>query len=362
MGKPAARMGDPTAHGGVIMGGFPTVLIGGMPAARLTDMHVCPMVTPAVPPIPHVGGPITGPGVPTVLIGGMPAACVGDMAVCVGPPSTILMGCLTVLIGPGGGGGGGGGAGSSGAASAMASAKHAKSGSVESTTKEKHWVEYKLLDKAGNPVSGIDYKLTDTGQKESYGKVKSDGRITRDAIAEGNCDLILKKLFNAKWSKDLVKPGDKVELSVEAEGLENGDEVTFYIWQKDIKKPDSQIKFIESKIQGNKAKAEWEVSSGKETPEEKDKEGYSCPQYYFTILCNPDLTAHSGMLYIEDYIEIEVKDDEGKPKANEEFILYLPDGKILNEKVDSNGYKKIEKIPAGKYSISFPGLIKKEKK
>jgi uncharacterized Zn-binding protein involved in type VI secretion len=68
-------------------------------AARLTDMHVCPMVTPAVVPIPHVGGPITGPGVPTVLIGSMPASVVGDMLVCVGPPDTIAMGSTTVMIG-----------------------------------------------------------------------------------------------------------------------------------------------------------------------------------------------------------------------------------------------------------------------
>ena len=69
------------------------------PAARLTDLHTCPMVTPAVPPIPHVGGPIVGPGMPTVLIGGLPAARVGDMAVCVGPPDSIVMGSTTVLIG-----------------------------------------------------------------------------------------------------------------------------------------------------------------------------------------------------------------------------------------------------------------------
>lgn len=67
-------------------------------AARLTDMHVCPMQTPAVPPIPHVGGPITGPGVPTVLIGNMPAATMGDMCVCVGPPDSIIKGSATVLI------------------------------------------------------------------------------------------------------------------------------------------------------------------------------------------------------------------------------------------------------------------------
>lgn len=69
------------------------------PAARLTDMHVCPMVTPGLPPIPHVGGPVTGPGAPTVLIGGLPAACMGDMCLCVGPPDSIIKGSATVFIG-----------------------------------------------------------------------------------------------------------------------------------------------------------------------------------------------------------------------------------------------------------------------
>ncbi len=68
-------------------------------AARITDFHQCPMQTPAVPPIPHVGGPIVGPGAPTVLIGKMPAAVVGDTCVCVGPPDSIVKGSGTVMIG-----------------------------------------------------------------------------------------------------------------------------------------------------------------------------------------------------------------------------------------------------------------------
>ena len=69
-------------------------------AARIGDLHTCPMQTPAVPaPIPHVGGPIIGPGAPTVLIGGMPAACMGDNCVCVGPPDSIVKGSSSVLIG-----------------------------------------------------------------------------------------------------------------------------------------------------------------------------------------------------------------------------------------------------------------------
>lgn len=69
----------------------------GMPAARIGDMHVCPMVTPGVPPIPHVGGPIIS-GAPTVLSGKMPQARISDMCVCVGPPDTIVKGSATVLV------------------------------------------------------------------------------------------------------------------------------------------------------------------------------------------------------------------------------------------------------------------------
>jgi len=68
------------------------------PAARIGDPHLCPMVTPGVPPIPHVGGPILM-GCPTVLIGGMPAARATDTAMCVGPPDIIAKGSATVLIG-----------------------------------------------------------------------------------------------------------------------------------------------------------------------------------------------------------------------------------------------------------------------
>ena len=67
----------------------------GMPAARVTDMHVCPAFTGI---IPHVGGPIMPPCAVTVLIGKLPAARVTDRAVCVGPPDVIVKGSMTVFI------------------------------------------------------------------------------------------------------------------------------------------------------------------------------------------------------------------------------------------------------------------------
>lgn len=122
----------------------------GPPAARMTDMHTCPMVDPG--PKPHVGGPIMK-GSPDVYIGGLPAATAGEQAVCVGPPDVIIkgsmsvfinnkpaarlgdstahggvisMGCPTVLIGDGAGGGGGGGAGAGGVKAAKAKASAGK--------------------------------------------------------------------------------------------------------------------------------------------------------------------------------------------------------------------------------------------
>jgi uncharacterized Zn-binding protein involved in type VI secretion len=90
----AARVTDPTGHPGVVTGpGVPTVLIGGMPAATVGDLHTCSMPPPAGP---HPPTPIVPPGCPTVLIGGKPAARMGDMSGCGAP---ILMGCPTVMIG-----------------------------------------------------------------------------------------------------------------------------------------------------------------------------------------------------------------------------------------------------------------------
>jgi uncharacterized Zn-binding protein involved in type VI secretion len=100
LGSPAARLGDPTVHGGTIVAGLPTVLIGGQPASRIGDMHACPMVTVVVP---HVGGPLVL-GSFTVLTGGVPQSRVGDMLICVGPPDAVAMGCSTVLVGMVGGG------------------------------------------------------------------------------------------------------------------------------------------------------------------------------------------------------------------------------------------------------------------
>lgn len=101
MGMPACTITSQTAHGGIVTVGCPTVLINFLPAARIGDLHVCPMVTGVVP---HVGGPFIL-GSPTVLVGMMPQSRVTDQLVCVGPPDIAVMGVETVLVGMAGAGG-----------------------------------------------------------------------------------------------------------------------------------------------------------------------------------------------------------------------------------------------------------------
>jgi uncharacterized Zn-binding protein involved in type VI secretion len=97
MGQPAARIGDSTSHGTPLPGpGCTTVLIGGRPAWRaLSDFHICPLFDG---PKPHVGGTVTAAS-QTVLIGGLPAARMGDRIIEAGPPNSIATGAFDVLIG-----------------------------------------------------------------------------------------------------------------------------------------------------------------------------------------------------------------------------------------------------------------------
>lgn len=359
MGQPAARIGDMTAHGGVILKGNPTVLIGGMPAACVLDMHVCPMATPGVPPIPHVGGPIAK-GSLGVLIGGMPAARMGDIATCVGPPDVIASGCMNVLIGdlmPGGGGGGGGG--SPAVAAAHASAATAQTANTESTTAIEHWLEFKFTDKSGNPVSGIPYKLLDSGNNESRGILLTDGKIRRDAIQSGNAKVQLYYIHNVKWSKDSIKIGEDLKLQADSEGFDDGIPALFQIFKRDINDPDIIIENIKCEVKNNKIEAGWiyELQSDSEnkTQEQESNPKFSSPVFYFDVSVE-NLKSTSNIISVSDDIEIELKDGKKEPIADEDYILILSSGEIRKGKTDSSGCIKESDVAPGECEIMFPNL------
>lgn len=226
------------------------------PAARLTDMHVCPMQTPAVVPIPHVGGPIVFQGAPTVLIGGLPAARVGDFCVCVGPPAPIVMGsftvliagkpaarvgdmtghggtimppgCPTVLIGDAGGGAGSPAAftmsGARNAGAAFTRTDCASKGVLEEAKgspllrqgdpRKKSWVEIELVDQKGKPVPHERYRVVPPGEKPVEGFLDAQGFARVAGIDPGTCKISFPDLDAASWKPEKGDPGRRTKPEV----------------------------------------------------------------------------------------------------------------------------------------------------
>jgi uncharacterized Zn-binding protein involved in type VI secretion len=362
MGKPAARLGDMTAHGGTITGpGCPMVLIGGMPAATMGDMHVCPMVTPGTPPIPHVGGPITL-GSMGVLIGGKPAARMGDMAVCVGPPSSIILGCMTVLIGEAGGGGGGGGAGAgggggggTGTAGALQSA--AIAGQTPQTEEtEGHYLDMSFVDSANLPVGGIRYVMSCPDNTTIAGFLGNC--LKRTGVPEGDYTVTLMAITNLQWSPSKAEVGDKIKLTIDTIGLLDGSPVLFTIIERKNNHTDKIIKQLKAQLRSDHAEVDWvfEYSiSGDDVPEEGGFKKFSSPDYFFEATVQ-GLKERSGVLKLTDYIEIKLVDEKNKPVPDAEYKLYLSTGEVRSGKLDSNGYKKEMNIPPGKWDVSFPNV------
>jgi uncharacterized Zn-binding protein involved in type VI secretion len=359
MPGPAARLTDQTAHGGVVTGpGCPTVLIGKMPAARLTDMQACPLVTPAPVPPPHATGPISAPGVPTVLIGKMPAATMGDVTTCVGPPGAVAMGCMTVLIGTSGGGGGGGGGGgitqvaTAGAISAVVAAPGPAADGP-------HWFECQFVDTAGIPITEVRYELTDPSNNATTGILTGNGTVKRGGLPDpGQYRIQLYVVYNARWSTEAAKVGDQVELTADIEGYENGTPGLFRVWERDCGGADELVEEIDAEVNNGRLETKWEYRyrNDRDTSNDKeDKNGYSYPEYYFIVHVRDD-KARSGQLRYQDFVEIELKDQDDNPIPKESYILHLSNGEVRRGELDQNGYKKEEKIPPGKWSVEFPEI------
>jgi len=219
-----------------------------------------------------------------------------------------------------------------------------------------------FVDSAGNPVTGVHYTFTDPDGNESHGILRTDGTIRRDALSEGQCKVQLYNLSNAKWSKDNAEVGEKVKMTADVEGYEDGTPALFQVFKSDLKGADVVVDEVEAEVKGGKVEGEWEYVYEEEEEEseevgEIEQQGYSASEYYFGVIVG-HCKERSGLLSYKDWIEIELKDEEDKPVANEVYILYLSNGEIRKGKLDGNGYFREEKIPPGKCDVKFPNLIK----
>jgi hypothetical protein len=291
------------------------------------------------------------------------------------------MGCPTVLIGETGGGGGGAGAGVSrgGSADVPVEATAASSGTGDNATvtsgvgaavataggppnkgkRKRHWVTYEFVDTAGNPIHGVHYRYKNSDGKESTGTLPTKGTIERRGIPAGNTDAHLRSLTNARWNKKEAKTDEQLKLTAEADGFDDGTPASITIYERDLHTPDDLVERIETSVKGNKVEAEWKYKYTEEDEDEKRAAKAatgavppSHPEYYF-IARAAECEAVSGLLLFKDWIEVELKDEDGEPVQNAKYRMVLPSGEIRPGSLDGSGRAKLENLPPGKCKIEF---------
>jgi uncharacterized Zn-binding protein involved in type VI secretion len=352
MGKPAARLGDPTAHGGVITVGFSTVLIGGMPAARVGDTHVCPMFTGYVP---HIGGPILL-GSTGVLIGNMPAARMGDKTFCGGPPSKIIMGCSTVLIGdsnPDSSGGGAGddtGAGGEGDVSAVNAALVSAiiADPLEPQNGGDHYLHATFVDTGGYQLANTHYTLSKPDGTETDGTLF--GTIKKSHVVSGSYSIKLSAITSVRWSKKKTAVGSDVDMIVETVGIDSGIPVLLMVYVRDSNFADSFLMSIETTLQGTTVKEKFKFTMSErylEAARTKAKSSRcSMPLFYFKAVIGK-LTLRSNVLMLTDKLTVALKDDDGNAIGNKKYEILFPNGEHRNGTLDSSGKAEMLEIAPG---------------
>lgn len=375
MGKPAARCADTAKTcndpadmpvGKVIATG--TVMINKMPAAKQNDQvvgvdtHIIMIPSPGGPvptPLPHpFSGMLDSQLSTSVKIMGMPAATVGSTASNMPPhipqggpfqkpPSNkgeIIMGSPNVFIDNGGGGGGGGQGQGAGAAGATAKAGEQVEG---------HYLDVKVVDKGGKPVTGAMYTIKGPDGSESQNHLT--GGIDKKGVQEGNYDIELRAIKKTAWSVREAAVGDKVKLEVETVGVKSGEKATLQIFIKDANFADHELEKIDAKVDSDKIGHEWEFRIDEKLFKAQDyKEGknYSCPYYYFVVE-TAGIRQRSGLLKFKDWMELELKDKDGKALGGATYKVFSPNGLIKVGKLDGNGYAKIENLPPGRIKITY---------
>lgn len=345
-GKPAARLTDMTAHGGSVVGpGVPTVLIGKLPAATMGDQHLCPMVTPGVPPIPHVGGPILL-GSTGVFIGKKPAARVGDMAMCVGPPSQVVLGCFTVMIGEAGSGSQAGSAGAAAAASTMAPTGVKKVEAIkiepkETTPVEAYQILAQLKDKGGRPLSGVRYKVEDPDGKIIKGATSADGMVVHSGYTKkGSYKITVVAFGEVKWSKEPIEIGKPVQITASIDA-DDGTPGNFFVSLVSDKGHRTYVDQIAAKVSGKKLEGEWSlpIERWRALFEIDDK---ACFTGVEAIAMVEESVALTKIAPLDLSYDITVKDHKGQAMANQEIEIAQPDGQIHKVKTDGAGKVKVK--------------------
>jgi hypothetical protein len=175
---------------------------------------------------------------------------------------------------------------------------------------------------------------------------------------------------NLKWSAKEARRGDKLKLTADARGVPDGTEAKITIFEYDRDNIHDRIVELMAEVKNQKIEIEWEYEYYEDTDEIPTEEelnrygkNYNPPEYFFTVTIGDAVFGkkqESGLLEFKDWIEIELKDENGNPVPNQRYVIELPDGSKKEGNLDENGHAKIEGIPPGAINVSYPDALENE--
>ena len=171
---------------------------------------------------------------------------------------------------------------------------------------------------------------------------------------------------NMKWSAQEARRGDVLKLTADVDKVPGGTEALVTIFEYDQDGANDKIVEIPAVIKDMKLDVEWEYEYHEDvdelpTSEEVQRYGssYNPPEYFFVIDINgfkAGKQRESGILAFKDYLEISLRDAAGVPKADERYVLHLPDGSTMEGRLDSEGKARADGIPPGHIRVEFPDM------
>jgi hypothetical protein len=222
------------------------------------------------------------------------------------------------------------------------------------STADTHFLDVSFLDKAKFPIVGLHYSLKGPDNKTEHGLLSR--KIKRTGIQQGNYEIALRGITNARWSKRSAKVGDTVDLIVDTVGVDAGRKAELVIYIRDTTYADHPIAAIQSQVRSDQVREQWKLEVDEKyldlCDKKEEKKRYSQPFFFYTVAID-DLTEKSGLLYYEHWVEMAVKDEKGKAVTNVPYRVTLPSGEVREGKLDGNGKAAIKGIPPGKAKLKL---------
>lgn len=218
----------------------------------------------------------------------------------------------------------------------------------------------KKFDTVKGKISGNSFWKEITVPEKAKDELYAEAKISKLGLTNKSNPMYLYpkiEIKNVKWDKKEARRGDVLKLTADISGVADGVEGEIQIWEYDDDLAHDLITKFPVIIKNNKIETDWEYEYHEDTDdiptEEETEKGYNPPEYFFRVVVG-GVTADSGLLEFKDWIEIKLQDDEGNPIADEEYIIYLPDGTTRRGNLDAEGKVKLEDIPPGNYRIVYP--------